>query len=101
SHPGDNIPPILAVAQTMEKSGRDLIRGVAPGDEIMINLVRAIRLHEHKIDHIANLCPAQAGGIGTLLGLKQDVIYQAIQQRSEEHTSELQSHSDLVCRLLL
>src|SRR6202012_440772 len=33
-----------------------------------------------KIDHIANLCPAQAGGIGTLLGLKQDVIYQAIQQ---------------------
>src|SRR5438034_3841308 len=23
------------------------------------------------------------------------------QQRSEEHTSELQSHSDLVCRLLL
>src|SRR5438034_10722396 len=24
-----------------------------------------------------------------------------LQQRSEEHTSELQSHSDLVCRLLL
>ena len=80
SHPGDNIPPILAVAQTMEKSGRDLIRGVATGYEIMINLVRAICLHAHKIDHIANLCPAQAGGIGTLLGLKQDVIYQAIQQ---------------------
>src|SRR5438132_8178555 len=32
-------------------------------------------------------------------------IYQAVQAvpriRSEEHTSELQSHSDLVCRLLL
>src|SRR5438034_6720453 len=25
----------------------------------------------------------------------------AVGQRSEEHTSELQSHSDLVCRLLL
>src|SRR5436190_16995649 len=25
----------------------------------------------------------------------------AVEQRSEEHTSELQSHSDLVCRLLL
>jgi 2-methylcitrate dehydratase len=80
SHPGDNIPPILAVAQTMEKSGRDLIRGIATGYEVMINLVRAICLHAHKIDHIANLCPAQAAGIGTLLGLKQDVIYQAIQQ---------------------
>src|SRR5664279_3839000 len=80
SHPGDNIPPILAVAQTMEKSGKDLIRGIATGYEIHIDLVRAICLHEHKIDHIAHLCPAQAAGIGTLLGLKQDLIYQAVQQ---------------------
>ncbi len=80
SHPGDNIPPILAVAQTMERSGRDLIRGIATGYEIQIDLVRAICLHEHKIDHIAHLCPAQAAGIGTLLGLKADVIYQAVQQ---------------------
>jgi 2-methylcitrate dehydratase len=80
SHPGDNIPPVLAVAQTMEKSGRDLIRGIATGYEIHIDLVRAICLHEHKIDHIAHLCPAQAAGIGTLLGLKQEVIYQAVQQ---------------------
>src|SRR5437773_8047549 len=28
-------------------------------------------------------------------------ILQAISMRSEEHTSELQSHHDLVCRLLL
>jgi len=80
SHPGDNIPPILAVAQTTGKSGRDLIRGLATGYEIQINLVRAISLHEHKIDHIGHLCPAQAAGIGTLLGLKQEVIYQAVQQ---------------------
>jgi 2-methylcitrate dehydratase len=80
SHPGDNIPPILAVAQTMEKSGRDLIRGIATGYEIQIDLVRAICLHAHKIDHIAHLCPAQAAGIGTLLGLKTEVIYQAVQQ---------------------
>jgi 2-methylcitrate dehydratase len=80
SHPGDNIPPILAVAQTVGKSGRDLIRGLATGYEIQIDLVRAICLHEHKIDHIAHLCPAQAAGIGTLLGLKQDVVYQAVQQ---------------------
>jgi 2-methylcitrate dehydratase len=80
SHPGDNIPPILAVAQMLEKSGRELIRGLATGYEIQINLVRAICLHKHKIDHIAHLCPAQAAGIGTLLGLKQDVIYQAVQQ---------------------
>jgi 2-methylcitrate dehydratase len=80
SHPGDNIPPILAVAQTMERSGRDLIRGIATGYEIQIDLVRAICLHEHKIDHIAHLCPAQAAGIGTLLRLSTETIYQAVQQ---------------------
>jgi 2-methylcitrate dehydratase len=80
SHPGDNIPPILAVAQTMERSGRELIRGIATGYEIQVDLVRAICLHEHKIDHIAHLAPAQAAGIGTLLRLPTPVIYQAVQQ---------------------
>ena len=85
SHPGDNIPPVLAVAQTMGRSGRDLLRGLATGYEIHINLVRAICLHEHRVDHIAHLCPASAAGIGTLLGLKQEVIFQSVQQAL--HTS--------------
>ena len=67
-------------ADDWRNQGRDLIRGIATGYEIHIDLVRAICLHEHKIDHIAHLCPAQAAGIGTLLGLKQEVIYQAVQQ---------------------
>lgn len=79
-HPGDNIPPILAVAQAMGKRGRDLIRGVAAAYEIHIHLMRSICLHKHKIDHIAHLCPAQAAGIGALLGLPTETIYQAIQQ---------------------
>ncbi len=85
SHPGDNIPPVLAVAQAMGKSGRDLIRGLATAYELHIDLVRAICLHEHKVDHIAHLCPAAAAGIGTLLNLKQEVVFQSIQQAL--HTS--------------
>jgi 2-methylcitrate dehydratase len=80
SHPGDNIPPILAVAQAMKRSGKDLIRGIAAGYEIQINLVKAICLHKHRIDHIAHLCPAQAAGIGAMLGLPVSAIYQAVQQ---------------------
>src|SRR5260221_7760963 len=34
-------------------------------------------------------------------GRQPDLIRDLARQRSEEHTSELQSHSDLVCRLLL
>ncbi len=91
SHPGDNIPPILAVAQTLEKSGRDLIRGIATGYEIQIDLVRALCLHEFKKDHIAHLCPAQAAGIGTLLKLPQEVIFQAVQQAVHVSFSTRQS----------
>lgn len=80
SHPGDNIPPILAVAQQLEKNGKDLLQGLVTGYEIHVNLVKAICLHKHKKDHIAHLCPASAAGIGTLLGLNTDTVYQAIQQ---------------------
>ena len=69
SHPADNIPPILAVAQQTGKDGSDLIRGIATGYEIQIDLVKGICLHEHKIDHIAHLGPSVAAGIGSLLQL--------------------------------
>lgn len=80
SHPGDNIPPILAVAQQTSQNGKDLLRGIVTGYELHVNLVKAICLHKHKKDHIAHLCPASAAGIGTLLKLPKEVIYQAIQQ---------------------
>lgn len=80
SHPGDNIPPILAAAQSMKKTGRELIRGIAAAYEIQIDLVKAICLHRHRIDHIAHLCPAQAAGIGAMLNLPAAIIYQAVQQ---------------------
>ncbi|MGH7081687.1 MAG: MmgE/PrpD family protein [Acetobacteraceae bacterium] len=80
SHPGDTIPPILAAAQATDRSGRDLLRAIATAYEIQIDLVRAISLHKHRIDHIAHLCPAQAAGLGTLLRLSPATIYQAVQQ---------------------
>ncbi|SED18505.1 MmgE/PrpD family protein [Rhodobacter sp. 24-YEA-8] len=91
SHPGDNIPPILAVAQHTGKSGADLIRGLATGYEIQVNLVRGICLHEHKIDHIAHLGPSAAAGIGTLLNLPTETIYQAVQQALHVSTTTRQS----------
>lgn len=91
SHPGDNIPPILAVAQHAGRTGADLIRGLATGYEIQIDLVRAICLHEHKIDHVAHLGPAAAAGIGTLLGLDTETIYQAIGQALHTTTATRQS----------
>ncbi len=84
AHPADNIPAVLAVAQQCGNShglsGEDLIRGILVAYEVHIALVRGICLHEHGIDHIAHLCPGQAAGIGALLGLDVETIYQAVQQ---------------------
>jgi len=91
SHPGDNIPPIVAVAQHVGADGAALVRGLATGYEIQIDLVRAICLHKHKIDHVAHLGPSAAAGIGTLLGLDAETIYQAVGQALHTTTATRQS----------
>ncbi|KZE88487.1 MmgE/PrpD family protein [Microbacterium sp. TNHR37B] len=91
SHPGDNIPPIVAVAQHVGADGGALVRALATGYEIQIDLVRAICLHKHKIDHVAHLGPSAAAGLGTLLGLDVDTIFQAIGQALHTTTATRQS----------
>src|SRR2546428_935023 len=49
------------------------------------------RAHVHQRDFLVLECALHVGPLGA----------RTQEQRSEEHTSELQSRSDLVCRLLL
>ena len=91
SHPGDNIPPVLAVAQHVGSDGAALVRGLATGYEIQIDLATGMSLHRHKIDHVAHLGPSAAAGIGTLLGLAPETIYQAIGQALHTTTATRQS----------
>ncbi|MCV7244016.1 MmgE/PrpD family protein [Mycobacterium mantenii] len=96
SHPGDNIPALVAVGQHLGISGADLIRGIATGYEIQIDLVKGICLHEHKIDHIAHLGPSVAAGLGTMLRLDKETIYSAIGQALHLTTSTRQSRKGLI-----
>ena len=91
SHPGDNIPAILAVAQQKGCNGIDLIKGILTGYEVQVNLVKGICLHEHKIDHIAHLGPSVAAGLGSLLKLNTEMIYQSVQQALHTTISTRQS----------
>ncbi|MFN6976522.1 MAG: MmgE/PrpD family protein [Gemmobacter sp.] len=91
AHPADSIPPILAVAQHCRLSGADLLRGIMVAYEVHVALVKAICLHEHKIDHIAHTGPAAAAGIGAALRLPAETIYQAIQQTLHVTTTTRQS----------
>jgi 2-methylcitrate dehydratase len=96
SHPADNIPPLVAVAQQLSVRGADLIRGLATAYEIQIDLVRGICLHEPKIDHVAHLGPSVAAGIGCMLRLDTETIYQAIGQALHLTTSTRQSRKGAI-----
>jgi 2-methylcitrate dehydratase len=96
SHPGDNIPPLVAVAQQLGVPGSDLIRGLATAYEVQIGLVKGICLHEHKIDHVAHLGPSVAAGLGTMLRLDVDTIYQAIGQALHLTSSTRQSRKGFI-----
>src|SRR5437773_3451282 len=71
-----------------------------------------LRLLEHELLHFAWNAPGRGRGDpvnfpqfrrrrNRLLDEWHEVFSQHCRVRSEEHTSELQSHHDLVCRLLL
>ena len=91
SHPGDNIPPLLAVAQQLKKNGIDLLRGIITAYEVQVNLVKGICLHKHKVDHVGHLGPSVAAGIGSMLKLNTEIIYQAVQQALHTTISTRQS----------
>jgi 2-methylcitrate dehydratase len=78
NHPGDMIPPIVAVGQQCGASGRDLVRGIAAAYEIDVCLSNGICLHEHRIDHLTHIAAGMVAGIGAMLRLPVEVIYQAL-----------------------
>src|SRR2546430_12679583 len=71
------------------------------GDEVRL----AARRVGHDADRTANSVRAEEGALRALQDLDaihiEEVLIGADGARSEEHTSELQSQSNLVCRLLL
>lgn len=80
SHPGDNLPPVVAVAQQCGRSGADLVRGAIAAYEVQVALVKGISLHRFKKDHVGHLAASAAAGVSATLGLDVETTCQAIQQ---------------------
>ena len=80
SHPGDNIPPLLATAQALGKNGRQLAQAIATAYEVQVQLVKGICLHRWKKDHIAHLGIASVAGLANLLEVDVETAFQAMGQ---------------------
>lgn len=78
NHPGDMIPPIIAVGQQCGSAGADVLRGVAAAYEISGDLTEGIALHTHRIDHLPHIAAGMVAGIGAMLRLPVETIYQAL-----------------------
>ena len=80
AHPGDNIAPLIAVAQQMGCNGAALVRAIAVAYEIQVALGRGIPLGPTQKEQTGHLCPATTAGLGALLRLPIATIYHALNQ---------------------
>lgn len=96
SHPGDNIAPLLAVAQQTGRTGAELIDAIITAYEIQVDLCKGIPLDPHNIDHVAHLAPAVTAGLGRLLNLDVDTVYQAVQQAVHTAYATRQSRRGMI-----
>jgi 2-methylcitrate dehydratase len=80
AHPGDNIAPLIAVAQQMRCDGAALVRAIAVAYEIQVALGRGMPLAPSQKEQTGHLCPATTAGLGALLGLPVATIYHALNQ---------------------
>src|SRR5688572_32094965 len=81
-----------------------LFRSQGSGHEAVQPYLRSKRTHNDRSakEHRINDPPKKAADRADLVKKRQDPLKNAASfARSEEHTSELQSQSNLVCRLLL
>jgi 2-methylcitrate dehydratase len=96
SHPDDNISAIIAVAQQLDISGKDVLRGIAVAYEVHVALVgtgdgTGICLHKHKVDHMTHIAAASAAGMGAMLKLPVEQIFHAVNFAVHNAVSSRQS----------
>src|SRR5690606_41442843 len=95
--PSPTLFPYTTLFRSREQlsAGRD-VRGIKRGYQFdKVEMVKFVHPDTSREEHARLI--QEAGDVLEALGLP----YRILQMRSEEHTSELQSRENLVCRLLL
>src|SRR5690348_17677674 len=103
------VQPATAAAQTSNRRLREMAEGTVAADQLRLFIERIERLEEEKkgiADDVRDVyAEAKANGydpkIMRMIVRLRKMETHTRQERSEEHTSELQSPVHLVCRLLL
>ncbi len=70
-HPSDNIPPILAVAETLESSGEEILKSIAVSYQTVCSLADAVSIRNRGWDHVTYVSVSSAAGLAALAGMDQ------------------------------
>ncbi len=71
-HPSDNIPPLIALAESHELRGKDVINAAAVSYETVCGLSDAVSIRDLGWDHVTYVSISSAAGIGHLLHLDEE-----------------------------
>ncbi|MBI4632177.1 MAG: MmgE/PrpD family protein [Chloroflexi bacterium] len=92
-HPSDVIPPLLALAESVDASGKQLIGAIAVAYEIGMNLCDAASLRKHGWDHVNYIGLAAAVGASRLLKLNAAQTGHALSIALVPHAAMRQTRS--------
>lgn len=78
AHPSDNIPGLMAIAETTGASGRDLLLAIAISYEVQCTFCEVVPAHDKGWDQPLAGAPAAALAAGRLLGLDKRQMRDAL-----------------------
>jgi 2-methylcitrate dehydratase len=77
-HPSDNIPPILAGADSLELKGMEAIKSIKVAYQVVCALADAASIRDRGWDHVTYISISSAAGVAALMGLDQDRFCNAL-----------------------
>ncbi|MGI8563437.1 MAG: MmgE/PrpD family protein [Candidatus Dormibacter sp.] len=77
-HPSDNLAPVLAAAEYIGASGKEMLAGLAVAYQVQLRLSQVAPVRAHGFDHSTQGAYAASAGVARALGLDADKTANAI-----------------------
>ncbi len=77
-HPSDNIPPVLCLADSMNKDGISAIKAIKVAYQVVCALADAASIRDRGWDHVTYVSASAAAGAAALMGLGKEKFVSAI-----------------------
>ncbi|MHB8361175.1 MAG: MmgE/PrpD family protein, partial [Thermoplasmataceae archaeon] len=77
-HPSDNIPPLIAVGEALDKNGKELLNAANVSYEVVCSLSDQVSIRDRGWDHVTYISISAASGIANLMSLEGEKFANAL-----------------------